>query len=68
MNKVLCIVDSALSADKLILHWRVHDERARTEMLDDLEAERDKPLLFFAYSIVARVAWLSASVAASPLA
>ena len=45
MNKVFCTVDNVLSADKTDLHWRVHDERALTELLDDLGAERDKPLL-----------------------
>lgn len=51
MEKVLCAVDNVLSAHTPDSHWRVHNERARTELLDALGAERDKPLVFFGCSI-----------------
>ena len=40
-----------LSADKTAFHWRAHGDKARTELLEALGAERDKPLQFFVRSI-----------------
>jgi hypothetical protein len=70
VNGIVCTVSYVFPAELSKPDWRVHDKKVRAAPVNDLGAERDEPLHFFACSIClasGSVPWPGAFVAAVPL-